>query len=249
MDFSDILRSRMEGYVPFKGKIIQDRKPASLAESIRMARREGRNPVIAEIKPASPITGAMRKIDDPADMANAFKKNGACGISVLTEPKYFGGSLESLKKARCGLPILRKDFIFHPSQIRESYAYGADSVLIIASFFDEDRLAQMIRESRSLGMEPLVEIHSKDDIGKAASSGAMLYAINNRDKDTMKVDLTRTESLAPHINGIKVSASGIETPGQLKRALEYCDAALVGGALMRHPEPDKALRELVYGGL
>lgn len=248
MNFADILRSRMEGYVPFKGKIIHDRKPISLADSIRMARREGRKPVIAEIKPASPATGAMRKIDDPAGMAEAFRKNGACGISVLTEPKHFRGSLESLRKARCGLPVLRKDFIFHPSQISESYAYGADSVLLIASFFDGDNLAQMIRESRSLGMEPLVEVHSRDDIERAASSGAMLYSINNRDKDTMKVDLTRTERLAPLINGIKVSASGIETPGQLRNALEYCDAALIGGALMRHPEPGKALRELVYGG-
>lgn len=249
MNFTDIFQSRKEDYVPFEGEVIRDRKPISLIGSIKMAMREGRSPVIAEIKPASPTAGLLRRIDDPAAMAHTFKQNGACGISVLTEPKHFGGSLESLRKAKCGLPILRKDFIFHPSQIRESYAYGADSVLLIASFFDEDGLAKMVKESRHYGMEPLVEVHCEGDVEKAKSSGTALYAINNRDKDTLKVDLSRTERLAPLIRGVKVSASGIETPEQLKMVLEYCDAALIGSALMRHPEPGKALRAMVYGGL
>lgn len=249
MNFADILQARKENFVPFEGKVAHHRKPRSLIRSIADAKREGKSPVIAEIKPASPTAGQLRRVDDVAAMALELKNNGACGISVLTEPRFFGGSLEDLRKARCGLPILRKDFLFHPSQIKESYACGADSVLIIASFFNVGELSAMIVESLSFGMEPLVEVHGEGDVERAGRAGARLYAINNRDKDTLKIDLRRTERLAPLIDGVKVSASGIETPSQLKSALEYCDAALIGSALMKSPDPGKALRSLVYGGL
>lgn len=106
----------------------------------------------------------------------------------------------------------------------------------------------MIGEARRLGMEPLVEVHSAEDIERSASAGAKLYAINNRDKDSLKIDLGRTERLAPLINGVRVSASGIETPKDLHRMLQYCDAALIGSALMRSCDIGAALRSFVYGG-
>lgn len=247
MNFDEILRARKEDYRPFTGAIEPGRKPLSLTSAIAGAKREGRNPVIAEIKPASPTAGALRAVD-PADIADRYERNGACAISVLTEPRFFGGSLEHLRAAAGRLPVLRKDFLFDPSQIREAYFYGADSVLLISSFFTADSLSHMICEARRLGMEPLVEVHEAADIERAASAGAKLYAINNRDKDTLKVDLGRTERLAPMIDGIRVSASGIETPEDLKRMLLCCDAALIGSALMRSKDIGNTLRSLVYGG-
>lgn len=247
LNFTDILQARKRDYVPYEGDVAPDRRPLSLADSIGRAAKDGRRPVIAEIKPASPSAGRIRHVGDVPSLALSFKDNGGCGISVLTEPRFFGGSAGSLEKARCGLPVLRKDFLFHPSQIKESYALGADSLLLISSFFSPDDLAAMIEGSRSYGMEPLVEVHSGGDVENAASAGALLYAVNNRDKDTLKVDLARTARLAPLIDGTIISASGIETREQLAEALKYCDAALVGSALMRAPDPGKALRSLVYG--
>jgi indole-3-glycerol phosphate synthase len=181
-------------------------------------------------------------------MALELKNNGACALSVLTEPRFFGGSLDNLEGAKCGIPLLRKDFLFHPSQMAESYARGADSALLISSFFSAGELAALIDGARSFGMEPLEEVHDERDVERAGRAGARLYAINNRDKDTLKIDLGRTKRLAPLIGGVKVSASGIETPEQLASALEYCDAALIGSALMKSSDPGKALRSLVYGG-
>lgn len=248
MNFADILQARKADYIPFNREVVRDREPLSLMGAIGAAKADGRSPVIAEIKPASPTAGKIRQVDDVGSMALMFKNNGACGISILTEPRFFGGSLENLQRARCGLPLLRKDFLFHPSQIKESYACGADTVLLISSFFTAEELAAMIDASRSYGMEPLVEVHGEADIDRSTAAGARLYAINNRDKDTLKIDLTRTERLAPLIDGVKVSASGIETREQLENALKYCDAALIGSSLMKSRDPGKALRSLVYGG-
>ncbi len=248
MNFADILQARKENFTPFEGNVIRRGRPLSLIDAIAGAKSRGMRPVIAEIKPASPTAGRLRRVDDAGAMARELKDNGACALSVLTEPRFFGGSLGQLQGAKCGIPLLRKDFLFHPSQMAESYAHGADSVLLIASFFNGEELAALIDEARSLGMEPLVEVHGEGDIERARKAGARLYAINNRDKDTLKVDLGRTERLAPLIEGVKVSASGIGTPEQLASVLGYCDAALIGSALMRAPDPGKALRSLVYGG-
>ena len=247
LNFTDILQARKRDYVPYEGDAGPDRRPLSLVEFIAAAKQDGRPPVIAEVKPASPTAGRLRRVADVSSLALSFKNNGACGISVLTEPRFFGGSTASLKEASCGLPVLRKDFLFHPAQIKESFALGADSLLLIASFFSPDCLSDMISEARSYGMEPLVEVHGEDDIQRAGSAGATLYAVNNRDKDTLEVDLRRTARLAPLIDGTVVSASGIGTREQLMEALEYCDAALVGSALMRSKDPGKALSLLVYG--
>ena len=247
LNFTDILQARKHDYTPYEGEVRLERRPMSLIDSIERANRDGRRPVIAEVKPASPTAGQIRRVDDVGAMARSFNDNGACGISVLTEPRFFGGSIESLQRARCGLPVLRKDFLFHPAQVKESYAMGADTLLLIASFFSPQNLASMIAEARAYEIEPLVEVHTEDDIERAASAGALLYAVNNRDKDTLKIDLGRTARLAPLIDGTKVSASGIESPGQLDAALEYCDAALVGSALMKSPDPGEALHTLVYG--
>lgn len=248
MNFGEILQSCKENYQPFTAEVPVKRHPSSLVESIRRARGEGRRPVIAEIKPASPTAGAIRDIDDPADIARIYTANGACGISVLTERRFFGGSLRNLRAvAMASVPVLRKDFLFDTAQVRESYYYGADSLLLISSFFDEGALTMMIDESRRYGIEPLVEVHDEADIVRSAAAGAELYGINNRDRETLEVDRKRTAKLAPKIDGITVSASGINSVAELEEALRYCDAALIGTALMQADDPGKKLYELVYG--
>lgn len=247
MDFDKIMEACRLDYRPFRQEVPFIRRPRSLISSIGAAKRDGRRPVIAEIKPASPTAGRLRQVDDAGAFARDFAAGGACGVSVLTEPRFFRGSLESLRQASCAdVPVLRKDFLFDPAQVRESYFYGADSLLLIASFFSAEFLAHLIAGCRTYGMEPLVEVHDEGDIDRASSTDARLYAINNRDRRTMQVDRSRTARLARLVDGVTVSASGISTVAQLDEALRHCDAALVGTALMAAADPGKALKELVW---
>jgi len=248
VDFDQIMQACKEHYRPFRGDVPYIRKPRSLIRSIEAAKSNGRRPVIAEIKPASPTSGPIRQVDDPAQFAMDYEASGACGISVLTEPRFFRGSLENLRCSACvKVPVLRKDFLFDVAQVRESYFYGADSLLLISSFFREESLAQMIVACRSYGIEPLVEVHEIADIERSKASGARIYAINNRDRHTLAIDRSRTATLAKYVDGVTVSASGISTVAQLDEALRHCDAALVGSALMSAREPGEALKKLVYG--
>jgi indole-3-glycerol phosphate synthase len=247
LDFDEIMQACKREYKPFRQDVPFIRKPRSLIDSIETAKKEGRRPVIAEIKPASPTAGKIRHVEDAASLARHYAACGACGVSVLTEPRFFRGSLENLRQASLAdVPALRKDFLFDPAQIKESYFYGADSLLLISSFFGAESLARMIAGCRKYGIEPLVEVHDEDDIGRASSGGARLYGINNRDRHTLQVDRSRTARLAKHIDGTTVSASGISTVAHLDEALKHCDAALVGTALMAAADPGKALKELVW---
>ena len=247
LNFDEIMQACKRDYRPFRQDVPFIRKPRSLIASIETAKKDGRRPVIAEIKPASPTTGKIRHVEDASRLARDYATSGACGVSVLTEPRFFHGSLENLRQASLtDVPVLRKDFLFDAAQIKESYFYGADSLLLIASFFGDEPLAQMIAGCRKYGIEPLVEVHDEDDIERATSGGARLYAINNRDRQTLQVDRSRTARLAKHINGTTVSASGIASVAHLDEALRHCDAALVGTALMAAADPGKALEELVW---
>jgi indole-3-glycerol phosphate synthase len=243
MNFQTILE-----HVPFSKEVAIKRTPLSFQKAIQEKKEVGLNPVITEIKPSSP-SGRLREVPDPGGIARDMEEAGACGISVLTEGKYFGGSLDNLKKAKeaVGLPVLRKDFIFHPAQIREAYYYGADSVLLITSFFEPEGLEEMIRECRSYGMEPLVEIHSTEDGETAAEAGAEIYVINNRDKDTLEIDLKRSKRLSRGLEGTLIGASGMSTPEDLRYVLKYCDAALIGTAIMKAPDVREAVRRFVHG--
>ena len=242
MNFDTILQDVKSRYEGFRENVHFDRKPRNLADAIKHAKG---NAIISEIKPASP-SGRLRDVEDPAKIAGEMIRGGACAISVLTEEKFFGGSLENLRAvARVStVPVLRKDFIFDESQIDEAYYYGADSVLLISSFFDADELTRFIEKSRSLGMEPLVEVHSKEDIEKAQAAGARIFGINNRDKDTLEIDLERTKVLEG-VNGVKVSASGVKNAADLKFVLQYTDAALIGTEIMRAENIEEKVREFV----
>lgn len=245
LTFKAILEDVKKDYIPFEGEVQRNRTPLSLIDSIKKTKKDGKNAVISEIKYSSPTKKRIRDDIAVEQAAEAMERGGACAISVLTEKKYFNGKLENLANARqaTDLPLLRKDFIFDQAQIPESYYHGADSILLIASFYSAETLEQMIIQSRSFGMEPLVEIHTSEDIETAERAGAKLYAINNRDKDTLTIDLKRTAELSPLINGIKVSASGIETPAQLESVLRHADAALIGSSIMACPDIASKVKE------
>jgi indole-3-glycerol phosphate synthase len=245
--FAEILADCKRRYKRFETKVEPKRKPRNFEEAILAAKRQGVNPVIAEIKFASP-RGEIREPGGVEEIAKAMERGGACAISVLTEKKYFRGELEYLKQATraTSLPVLRKDFIFDPLQVDEAYHYGADSVLLISSFFSEAELSALIERCRYFGMEPLVEVHSPQDVKLAQRCGARIYVINNRNKDTLEIDISRSERLGKLVKGIKISASGISSGEELKRVLRYCDAALIGTSIMRSEDIEEATRRLVH---
>jgi len=247
INFNYILEQRKQRFVPFKGPVDRDRKPKDLIKAITDSKKAGKNPVISEVKYRSP-TAKSDNQTAPQEVARAMIRGGACAFSVLTEPDFFGGSLETLrqvKKAAGEVPVLRKDFLFHPTQVDESYNFGADSILLISSFFDTPKLRSMIERSRSFGMEPLVEVHSPVDIQRASDAGARLFAVNNRDKDTLEINMDRTREMAPFIHGVKVSASGIETKADVLDVLKYVDAVLIGTSIMRSKDVSAKVAEFV----
>lgn len=249
-NFQAIFEDCKKRFQGFNKEFEKTRKPRSFKEAVKNKKNEGLNPVITEVKPASP-SGKLRDIRDVGAVVKEMQAGGACGISVLTEERFFQGSLNNLKTAAetAMLPVLRKDFLFHRDQMREAYYYGADSVLLIAGLLTGDKLAELAGTARDLMMEPVIEVHSMEDVEKAAEADAQLVLINNRAMDTLEVDLERSRELAEVIENsrVKISASGISTPGELRYVLESCDAALIGSAIMRAENIEEKVRELVYG--
>jgi len=205
-------------------------------------------PVIAEIKPKSPSAGVLGQGLDVGARAIAYEAGGAVGISVLTEPDYFGGDLENLTNARQNvrLPVLRKDFIVDNYQIHESATYGADAVLLIVSCLG-DGLLDFLGSVKDLALEALVECHSKSEVEMAVAAGATLIGVNNRDLKTMKIDLNITKELAKYVpnDRILVSESGINTADDVRFLLGAgAQAVLVGTALMKAEDVKQKLMEL-----
>jgi indole-3-glycerol phosphate synthase len=206
-------------------------------------------PVIAEIKPRSPSAGILKPDLNVGALAKVYESGGAVGISVLTEPKYFGGSLQNLVKVKesVELPILRKDFIIDEYQVHESVAYGADSLLLIVSCLG-DELHKFLSLANNLGLEAVVECHSEPEIEKAVEAGAKLIGINNRDLKTLKIDLNITKKLAKYVpkDRILISESGIKGPEDVKFLLDAgAKAVLVGTLLMKASNPGQKLAELI----
>jgi indole-3-glycerol phosphate synthase len=207
--------------------------------------------IIAEIKQASPSEGLIKEVD-PVEVAKIYEQNGACAISVLTEETYFKGSLEFLKRVReaVKIPLLRKDFIIDELEIFEAKAYGADMVLLIAKILDEIQLRDFIDVSLGLGLLPLVEIFDPWEMEKVLKHYTTLVGVNNRNLETLEVDLSVSEQLIPILKqaGVKcaVAESGISQPEDIKRLLAAgADAFLIGTSLMKSPDPGKKLKELL----
>ncbi|MBH77854.1 MAG: indole-3-glycerol phosphate synthase [Dehalococcoidia bacterium] len=211
--------------------------------------------VIAEIKRASPSKGDIAPAMDAAQQAIRYARGGAAAISVLTEPQWFKGTLEDLRKTREALEVLganrpgvlRKDFIIDEYQVLEARIYGADAVLLIVSCLDDESLARLLSYSQDLGMDALVEVNNSEEMERAGQAGAQLIGINNRDLNTFDVDLSTTERLAGETpNGSLLAAlSGINKREDVARFEEVgATAVLIGEALMRAADPKVLIAEL-----
>jgi len=195
--------------------------------------------VIAEIKKASPSAGIISGKFNPLEIASAYCMGGADAVSILTDRTYFNGDIGIIPLVRETLkciPILRKDFIIDPSQIFEARAYGADSFLLIAGILSDSQLQDFIALGRSLGMEPLVEVHNENELSKSVQAGAEIIGVNNRNLRNFEVDIRISEQLIPmvppHITA--VSESGIKCAEDTKHLFHLgFNAVLVGEALMR----------------
>ena len=203
----------------------------SLAVAIERADADGRLPVIAEMKPTSPTTEG-RRAADPVDLARSMVEGGAAALSVLTEPDHFGGSPEALERVRnaVDVPVLRKDFLLEEAHLD---VVAADLVLLIARFVDD--LDGLVRAARARGMEPLVEVHTADELASAVEAGASVIGINNRDLARLEVDLGVFERLAPAApdDVTLVAESGIGTATEARRMVDAgADALLIGTAIM-----------------
>ncbi|MFC1928280.1 indole-3-glycerol phosphate synthase TrpC [Chloroflexota bacterium] len=208
--------------------------------------------LIAEVKKASPSRGIIRSDFNPVEIAQIYAKNGASAISVLTESRYFQGSLDYLSDIRSalgnGLPLLRKDFLSDAYQIYESRAYGADGLLLIVAILTPGQLDELIGLSQELGMSCLVEVHNEVELEIALKSQARIIGINNRDLKTFTVDLTTAQRLRPLIpaDRIVVSESGIKDSSDMEKLREWgVDAVLIGESLMSAPNIAAKMKELL----
>lgn len=208
---------------------------------------------IAEMKRASPSAGVIREWLDVAGLASSYQAAGASAISVLTDSRFFQGSLEDLATAKAAieLPVLRKEFIVSPYQIYESRAHGADAVLLIAAALEGTHLQDLYGLATSLSLHPLVEIHTLAELETAKAVGAALIGINNRDLATLETRLETTFALLPYLprGAAVVSESGISRPEDIRRLTDVgVDAILIGEALLRSQDPGSRLRELLAEG-
>jgi indole-3-glycerol phosphate synthase len=206
--------------------------------------------VIAEFKRQSPSAGALREDAKLEDIVAAYERGGASALSVLTEEPNFAGSLDDLRVARasCDLPILRKDFIVDPYQLYEARLAGADAVLLIVAALDQPTLASLHELATAVSLDVLVEVHDREELSRAATAGAQLIGVNNRDLRDFSVDIQRTFELLDAMppDAIVVSESGIAAPEQVAELERRgVSAVLVGETLMRSPDPQKALAGLL----
>ncbi len=210
--------------------------------------------IIAEMKKASPSKGVLREDYQAEAIARSYEQVGAAALSVLTEESYFQGSLDHLRRARAAtkLPVLRKDFILDGYQVYEAIASGADSILLIVAALDPKTLENLIRLCRNLRIEPLVEVHSEDEVETALEAGAKLIGVNNRHLKTFEVSLATSLRLIDRIprDCVAVSESGISTGLEVARMKEAgFSAVLVGEQFMRAPDPGRELEAMLAGAL
>jgi indole-3-glycerol phosphate synthase len=215
--------------------------------------RQPGSSVIAEVKRRSPSKGDLAGIADPAALATAYERGGAAAISVLTEERRFGGSLADLHAVRAavGIPVLRKDFVVEPYQLLEARAAGADLVLLIVAALEQQALISLVERAESIGLTPLVEVHTEEELTRAVDAGARVIGVNARDLTTLQVDRSTFARIAPQVpsNIIKIAESGVRGPHDLLAyASSGADAVLVGESLVTGKDPRSAVADLVAAG-
>ena len=209
--------------------------------------------VIAEVKRRSPSKGALAAIGDPAALAAEYQAGGARIISVLTEQRRFGGSLDDLDAVRAmvQIPVLRKDFVVNSYQVHEARAHGADVVLLIVAALEQNALEGLRERIESLGMTALVEVHTEDEASRALDAGARVIGVNARDLRTLDVDRSTFERIAPGLPSdiVRIAESGVRGPLDLiEYAAAGADAVLVGENLVTTADPRQAVADLVTAG-
>lgn len=218
----------------------------SLAEALRRAAQVA---VLAEVKRSSPSKGDINPGLDPVAQARAYESGGARGVSVLTEPVHFGGSAADLTAVRAavGLPVLKKDFHVDPLQLLEARALGAGAILLIARALAPDRLDLLAREAAGLDLEVLVEIRDEGELERALATPATMIGVNNRNLETLEIDLSTSERLIPRIppDRVAIFESGVTDVADVERAAAAgADAVLVGSRVSAASDPARAVRSL-----
>ena len=209
--------------------------------------------VIAEVKRASPSRGELSPIDDPAGLARDYEAGGAVAISVLTEPRRFGGSVDDLRQVRAAVdvPVLCKDFVVSSYQLWEARAAGADLALLIAAALDQSALLSLVERASSIGLTALVEVHTAAEVERAVDAGAALVGVNARDLADLSVDRDTFARLSPLIPDgvVRVAESGVRGPHDvLEHARAGADVVLVGESLVTDKDPRSAVADLVAAG-
>jgi indole-3-glycerol phosphate synthase len=249
-----ILESRRAAIATLKASGALAGLPKSVAAApaprdFRQALRRTGVALIAECKERSPSGGLLQRPYDPVRLAQRYAASGADAISVLTEPEFFGGSLDHLQAVRAAVevPVLCKDFIIDPIQVLAARAVGADAVLLIVGVLDDGALRDLQALATHLSMQAVVEVHSEEEVARALRADASIIGINNRDLTRMKTDRETTVRLRPMIPAgrVVISESGIEGRADIDALQEIgVDAALVGEALLRAPDLEAKVREL-----
>jgi len=209
--------------------------------------------VIAEVKRSSPSRGTLASIADPAALAANYQAGGAATISVLTEQRLFGGSLDDLRAVRAAVdvPVLRKDFIVTSYQLWEARAAGADLALLIVAALTQNELESLVERAVSIGLTPLVEVHDEEEVERALAAGARLVGVNARNLKTLEVDRDTFGRLAPRIpdDVVRVAESGVRGPHDVfEYAKQGAHVVLVGETLVRGADPRSAVADLVAAG-
>lgn len=226
-----------------------DSVPRPQPPSLKAALRRNTVGLIAEIKRRSPSQGKLNEGLDPRAQSRAFEKGGASAISVLTEPDFFSGSLDDLEAVRSSvsLPVLRKDFHVHPSQLFEAQFSGASAALLIVRAIPPGDLPVLVATAREIHLETVVEVRTEEELRRALDTGAEIIGVNSRDLETLEVDPTVPERLVPKIprDVIAIWESGVSSVEDVERAANLgADAVLVGSALSRSADPEALVRSL-----
>jgi indole-3-glycerol phosphate synthase len=217
--------------------------------SLERALRMGAVALLAEVKRRSPSKGAIAESLDAVAQARAYAEGGAAGVSILTEPDHFGGSVDDLRQVRAELaiPVLKKDFHVSPVQLLEARALGASAALLIARALPPARLEELVDYGRRLGLELLVEVRDEEELGRALSAGATMIGVNNRNLETLEIDPETAERLIPLMPAsvVAIAESGVRNRSDVERyAACGADAVLVGSALSASMDPAGGARAL-----
>ena len=230
-------------------RLASELRGAPTSPSLATALRRDSVGVLAEVKRRSPSKGDIAPALDPVGQARAYRDGGATGVSILTEPKHFGGELADLSAVRSevGLPILKKDFHIDVIQLVEARVLGASAALLIARALPPDRLISLVDEGRALGLELLVEVRDEAELETAIRSKATMIGVNNRNLETLEIDPTTAERIIPLIppDVVAIAESGVQSRADVERyAAIGADAVLVGSVLSASADPRRATRDL-----